>query len=221
MVFLGELYGLIRNFNQEMPCSCGERVPACQFWGGLDLNGDLEAGYKTIHSRYDTIYPDHVMVDASKRVRALRTVSRISETKVIYLIRDVRAWVTSHRLHGRGTSSLRLFVEWYRRNRKIQKHLEGIPHIRIGYEELTLYPRASLNRIADWLGVHHPATVGLVNDGHRVGGNRMQTNKKKNSDVYYDNRWFYHRCWLLPSLMLPMVMKLNQTVYGNIDSPFS
>ena len=116
MIGLGEIYQVLRpdlnRFERNEPCSCGELTSNCEFWGGV-ADGlkkkkiyDLKERYiHTLRVFGDYYGSDHILVDSSKLLDALKTVLRLPgvDVKVIYLIRDVRAWTIS-RLNNRKNS---------------------------------------------------------------------------------------------------------------------
>jgi hypothetical protein len=112
-VGLGEIFQVLRpdmnRFEQNEYCSCGKLTRECSFWGvvaeGLKekKTAGLDERYGHTLQAFEDLYgPDHIMVDSSKLLDVLKTVVRLPwvEVKVIYLIRDVRAWTIS-RLNNR------------------------------------------------------------------------------------------------------------------------
>ena len=115
-VGLGEIFQVLRpdmnRFERNEHCSCGKLTQECSFWGcvakGLKEKKtvDLEQRYGHTLQVFEDLYgPDHIVVDSSKLLDVLKTVIRLPrvEVKVIYLIRDVRAWTIS-RLNNRKNS---------------------------------------------------------------------------------------------------------------------
>lgn len=122
-VGLGEIFQVIRpdmnRFERNEPCSCGKLTGECSFWGVVaeelkkkKTTGLAERYYHTFQIFENLYGSDHIMVDSSKLLDALKTVSRIPgvNVKVIYLIRDVRGWTIS-RLNNRQNSP-----EYYQRD---------------------------------------------------------------------------------------------------------
>jgi hypothetical protein len=193
----------------------------------------------TIEEQYG---PDFIGVDTSKSVQPLRgLMNKGIDVRVIHLIKDVRAYVVSYmdRAHVRQSRGLSIsrregsglseylkrfpayyFLEWHRNNRNIQNYLRAssIPTLQIGYEELCLYPKMIMEKISSFLGLSmEPAMLELgdVARSHIIRGNRMRHRSEKRQ-IRYDNRWFYRREWLLPSVLFPRVMRFNnREVYGN------
>ena len=127
---LGEIYQVIRpdmnRFERNEPCSCGNRTQECSFWGevaeGLkkQKSDDLHSRYRQTLRVFENLYgSDSIMVDSSKLLDALTTIIRLPnvDVKVIYLIRDVRAWTIS-RLNNR-----KKIPNYYRRDGYYAKKL--------------------------------------------------------------------------------------------------
>ena len=122
-VGLGEIFQVLRpdmnRFERNEYCSCGKLTRECSFWGGVakglkekKLTG-LDERYLHTLQVFENLYgSNHIMVDSSKLLDVLKTVVRLPrvEVKVIYLIRDVRAWTIS-RLNNRKNSP-----EYFRRD---------------------------------------------------------------------------------------------------------
>jgi hypothetical protein len=88
----------------------------------------------------------------------------------------------------------------------------------MGYEELCLYPELMISKMGKFLGLtFDPEMVSLgASENHIILGNRMRRQPEKRVRIYYDNRWFYDRSWLLPSLLFPRIMQYNaREVYQN------
>ena len=122
-VGLGEIFQVLRpdmnRFERNEHCSCGKLTRECSFWGGVAeglkerKTAGLDERYGHTLQVFENLYgSDHIMVDSSKLLDALKTVMRLPqvEVKVIYLIRDVRAWTIS-RLTDRKNSP-----EYYERD---------------------------------------------------------------------------------------------------------
>ena len=129
-VGLGEIYQVIRpdlnRFEGNEYCTCGKLTQECSFWGvaarSLKENkaAGIEERYMHILRTFQNVYgSDKIMVDSSKLLDVLKTVVRLPdiEVKVIYLIRDVRAWTVS-RLNFRKKAP-----QAYKRNGSYLKRL--------------------------------------------------------------------------------------------------
>lgn len=237
-------------------CSCGEPATQCRFWGKVvarlaQSNEATRGGrYRIFLDAFSAHFgADRIPVDSSKDLKALRALRTIPglDVKTIYLIRDVRAWSVSmehhrERLASQGrvssmklpplqqrlfpNSSVRLFWQWYRANRRNQQELQrlDVAWLQLGYEELCLYPTLSFAKISQFLDDRFSDDVLAFNraEHHGILINPMKGHKKKLAGVFYDNRWFFNqRQWQLPMLMFPNIMNYNnREVYGHVDSPF-
>ena len=113
---LGEIFQVLRpdmnRFERDEYCSCGELTRDCSFWGVVkdrlhhEKTADLSERYVHTLQVFEELYGgDHILVDSSKLLDVLKTVRKLPgvDVKVIYLIRDVRAWAIS-RLNNRKKS---------------------------------------------------------------------------------------------------------------------
>ena len=239
-VGLGEIFSFMHDLGRanEITCNCGNTADTCYFWGPTIINlrnvkrGDQSEKYHVLLKSFGEHFgKESIPVDSSKTIIALKTLQEVSDldVKVIYLVRDVRAWVTSNKSFSAGQrnlGSIRYFLRWYRGNSSIQKYLKqtNTNYFQIGYEELIIYPTKSLRGIADFLEIKYTDYILAFQNskGHNIGGNRMRNDPTKRENLYYDSRWFYnHKYWLLPMILFPNIMHFNaREVYGNIDHPF-
>ena len=115
-VGLGEVFQVLRpdmnRFQRNEVCSCGKVTQECPFWGPLsdrlkkDISASLEKRYHHVLEVFEEVFgPDKILVDSSKLLDSLKVAqkSRDIELKVIFLMRDVRAWTIS-RLNSRKRS---------------------------------------------------------------------------------------------------------------------
>ena len=228
IVGLGEVFGFMKNLDRanDIMCSCENTARTCDFWGPtlmqlLNVKRKNQAEmYRILLKSFEEHFgKESVPVDSSKRIEVLKILQEVADLdiKVIYLIRDIRAWVTSFKKFSAGKqklTSIRYFLRWYRGNLQFQRYLKqtNTNYFQIGYEELILYPDISIRRIADFLKMK--CTDSIINlrnfNGHNIGGNRMLQDPKKRENLYYDNRWFYnHFYWLLPMILFPNIMRFN------------
>lgn len=191
---------------------------------------------------------DRIMVDASKTLTGLDALRRNRQVdlKVIFLIRDVRPWLVSmrHDLARRNDlefsdlvrryglkapfeylyrTPAKYFWHWYILNKRTQQYLaqKDVANFQVGYEEASLYPELTIEKMGQFLDVTFPESMLTLDDSesHIVLGNRMRHQKEKRARIFYDNRWFYRNKWLLSSLLFPWIMRYNvREVYGNIKN---
>jgi hypothetical protein len=238
--------GLERTLRRS--CSCGSAVEDCVFWGEAisrmsRQQGDaLEDQYRVVLETFTDVFgSDRILVDSSKTLMPMQVLARIPEVdlRVAHVIKDVRAWVTSygdkHRDRRTGVpgvtrwGTVRLFGEWYRKNREIQRLLgeEKLRAVRLGYEELCFFPEAIVEELCRLLG-EDPEPSMLSPDGsgcHVLRGNKgavyhAHRLESERAAIQYDYRWLYRNDWLLGSLLHPRIMRFNRTeVYGNAVVP--
>jgi hypothetical protein len=251
LVGLGEIFHFTMPNSKRLSqsskilCSCGQSMEKCLFWGPITV-ALREANGKSASEKYGIIF-DHfshtfgnnvIPIDSSKNLEALEVLLTKSGKKIkpIFMIRDVRGWSTSiRRLSGDTKSwllplkklSLWQFFHWYLDNRAMIRFLrnENLPFFKLSYEELSLYPLRTLKKLCEFMEVDYNLTNWELSESnsHNVLGNRMRIDKGGKKDgIYYDNRWFTSKNWLLSSILLNPVMRFNsEEVYGNITHPFS
>jgi hypothetical protein len=238
--------GLARTLKRR--CSCGSSPEDCTFWGeaasrmSRQRGHGLEERYRVVLETFADVFgSERILVDSSKTLEPMRVLARIPEVdlRVAHVVKDVRAWVTSQRdKRGRSRAAeekgvprgtRRLFREWYRKNRDIQRLLaeEGLRAMRLGYEELCFFPEAMIDGLCELLD-EKPEVSMLSPDAsgcHILRGNkgavyhahRMETER---AAIQYDYRWLYRNDWLVASLLHPGIMRFNrEQVYGNAVMP--
>lgn len=263
---LGEVYQLVRDDSflwQHLTdplcgCSCGKLAVDCEFWSevtsrfsGEDAEASELKKYEFVLNQASRAFgTDCTVIDSSKDIAALALLRRIPgiNLKIIYLIKDVRAWTTSQcadeererrrALHNRGINLLAksrirrhlegnafwIFHSWYRRNRELRDYIttSGLEHRQISYEALCFSSEPILRNLSEFLGFASDA-VSLniaAARSHNILGNRMRFQREKRNLLIYDNRWFGDRKWLLPALIFPQIMGYNQAeVYGSDAIP--
>lgn len=258
---LGEVYQLAKNdsliwrhlADPLCGCSCGKLALDCAFWGEVISRFSGGTSKETESRKYEmvldqasrTFGANCTVIDSSKDLAALALLRRIPgiKLKVIYLIKDVRAWTTSQCadeenerrqvLHDQGINLLGrskvrrrlernpfwIFYTWYNRNRELRGYItaSGLEHCQISYEALCFNSEFILTRLSDFLGFgSNAARLNIASAaGHNILGNRMRFQEEKRKLLIYDNRWFGDRKWLLPALTFPQIMNYNQLeVYG-------
>lgn len=177
------------NVEREV-CSCGHPISTCVFWGPV-LKRLLKRRNATLLDRYRIVFQEfanifgkaHIIVDSSKHLRALRTVSELDgiDVRVIHLLKDVRNWTHSMKASARrnNTSTSRrpfrardrrlldsyvtrtapaCFLSWYATNRKFQQFIQKrqLPSFQVGYEEFSLYRNEVMEKLCGFLRIGHP-----------------------------------------------------------------
>lgn len=249
-VGIGEAFQLVDSKNSLINhldnkcCSCGKLIEQCGLWGSIvsglrKLGDDPLARYELVLRTFRDAYSDHIIVDSSKTVRAMQTLSMVPgiDLRILHLMRDVRAWCTSmHEAYRRDPSMkisnlirdrglrgfwrfLRMnrflsFQEWYLTQKHIEESAQRVQHpmLRVNYERLAIYPEQSLRDICDFLSLEFDKKM-LVPYGanaHNIFGNRMRFDPNKLSRISYHYSWLYARSWQLPALLMPHVMRYNR-----------
>ena len=199
-IALGEVIGYLEN-PRRAKCSCGEWDDECSFWSGVK-----ERSYDAVRQRVEEVYgPDKIMVDSSKTPAAKQL---LGDARVLYCIRDVRAWTLSRRDQG-----VINYLKWHRWNQRDLAQLPGA--LVVSYDELVLRLDSSRRRIMDFLGLEYLSDTNFAQaEHHAIHANRMKSQPAKMANVDYDHRWVYSSPhW--PAALLPQVMKYNsKMVYG-------
>lgn len=217
--------------NEVGNCSCGQPVQACPWWRGLDPHPPETTveWYKRLINRKTELHPHatHV-VDSSKTRHALRpwltlaSEGEIAELRVIYLVRDVRAWSVSDKNNRKRKQRyprpvfLSMF-DWWKNQIGILRFLKNqcsqIRPLIVSYESLIFQTEDQLARIEAFCDLKHENTNGedrlLATTVHDVFGNRVKSDPDRRTKLTYDDRWQYR---LSVNLSLPImypVWRLN------------
>ena len=242
---MGEVHKLVQpdlrrklpNALDQLKCTCGQSVSRCRVWGPFSAvvaeRPELShaSSYRELlNAFYDCHGSDQILSDSSKYLPNLEFLVWHAEEiglsreslAVLHLVRDARGFVSSQkRLGGKGfVNMLRYFRRWYVRNLEMERFLEreGIRFLQVGYEEISMSPESTMNRIADFLGISFEPTMLMPSsaNGHLVIGNPMRKDARKSSGVFYDNRWFTDQSINLLYDVLPRVSSVNRRmVYRN------
>lgn len=223
-------------------CMCQEKVSNCIYWKKV-LGDDrfvhskslVESYYSILDAFMATFGEDAYFVDSSKIIEpliALREIDDI-EIKVIFIIKDVRAFIVSHRNNIKrksdpGTklpgimSTARL---WYKQNNAILSSLEqnGLDFFSVSYEELCLYPDKIVPKLFSYLELDYEENLLQLKPmkEHHVFGNRMRKQPEKNKAIFYDSRWFGELNANIFLKMMPSVWKFNlEKVFSNSVNGF-
>lgn len=222
---------------RRLLCSCNATMDHCIFWGrvaaALRRNDQLGAAerYQLVWDTFAQVFGrERTPVDSSKSLRPLHALRRnphVTDLKVLFLIKDVRAFTMSRldrakRQGGHGKNSMPAyhFLSWYVRNKRIKHFLrnENIPYFQLGYEELCLAPHHMIPKICAFLGEEPAPSMCSLQDSrsHVIRGNRMRLQPEKRQGLVYDYRWFARREWLRWAVLFPPIMRFNaREVYRN------
>ncbi len=240
-VGLGEVHSVFKRKQAtqegtESTCSCGEHMNACELWTQYKITEEA-INPKDYKQKYEILFhtapvnESEVVVDSSKEYKNLDTLHDMHqkgeiELHVIFLIKDVRSWAVSvekaKRRSGKPPSSyLTSFLRWYKRNKRIERHLQGnkIPYTQIGYDELCFHQKKAFKKIfsdaelssQEFSMENQPTT-------HIAYGNRTKKEQPESGALKYDDRWVHNYRLNFMILLLPFVFSWNKrNVYGNID----
>ena len=154
-VGLGEVFkltGCWANESRLHRCTCGRKAASCELWGPLDPIGleTKEAWYKRLEGQLRLNFPSqNLWVDTSKSIREYKEWQRLGfrensiELKIIYLVRDVRAWIWSDarvraRKNRRQRLTLTSMLFWYVQQLRFQRVLKfsGLTSHMVSYDAL-------------------------------------------------------------------------------------
>lgn len=229
-------------------CTCGQRAGQCAFWGPVfnemlaNVDADPQARYQIIFRHFLRHFgPDAVLVDSSKGWPALQCLTQIPglDIHVLFLIRDVRAFIFSHQkalpqelkmkrlrpITGAARvdswlyrltikQPLYLAWKWYLRNRQLERRLaaSGLPTHTVSYEHFAQQPQQALEEICAFLGIDYTAEMLVPGAGesHNFLGNQMMFLDEKKASIQYDDRWTQRREWRLAYALSPHIAHYNQ-----------
>jgi hypothetical protein len=227
-------------------CSCGARVDKCQLWSTVQQGGQIpdrrqtRQRYALLVAAAESLYgTDVTIVDSSKRLDVLGELTAIhgDRVKVVFVVKDLRNYLTGRlrrpgaRNHIRRQSLgfiLRFFpvwavacLNWLRWNVSILWHLKsrGIPHLRLGYDELGLASERVAARLTEFLGAAEAELdfTFASSDHHMLQGNARFLNQGRRRGFRYDGAWKEQP---LPAIcrlaILPLLAFNRKLVYSNV-----
>lgn len=227
---LGELKTILdghtRNRHYTSVCSCGKIATDCPLWKEVpsllsELKNDEEKIEAILSLLKRDVTGEIVLVDSSKNSYAyLKYLSENHDLKVIFLTRDVRSWSYSRHL-STNKPILYYLVRWILENIKLYRRITkmGIEVIRVGYEELALYPEYILKIITDSTGLSYSESVlkPELTRSHIISGNVARTDNQKKAGWHYDARWLLSRRIMIFSPLILLLNRWNRGfVYSNI-----
>lgn len=228
-------------------CSCGKRGQQCEFWGSvlkeLEIYNDiyLDQKYKIVLDAFRKIFgANFVFVDSSKSRRYLHALLKQENlnVSVLHIMKDVRSFTISaidnanRKLernqkvdkYGKwyAKSSFYHYLRWYQFNKEIVRYLNknNIRSKTVSYENLCFHAEENVKHICNF--IQQPYQIEMLNPlnshSHVITGNRMRFQVEKRKGISYDNRWFGRKEWLLPSILLPHIMRFNnKCLYDHVD----
>lgn len=174
---VGELMRIKEAIQKEMPCSCGEKIPECEFWSRYipiierANNFQYKRFTPDLYETFGKISEKDVIVDLSKN-KALRMMNSIFSSRhwesynagFILVLRDPRGVAASAVRSGRELERfLSRYIKWMKRFQKfVRKRKEKVVVVR--YEDLCLYPEHEIKRICSFIGVNFKTNMLLPAD---------------------------------------------------------
>lgn len=226
---LGLKAGIKTARDPDRSCTCGVRVADCPVWGSyldkeVSKNGDFKERYiSLIHGPY--FRESDWIVDSSKSVVTLNELCQLSklgkiELRVIYLVKDVRAWVASM-LKSESYifppfTHIKIAIQWYRANRRMQKMLNemAVKSAQVSYESFCSDPQGLTEQILNFLSINPNKTE--YPNVHMTYGNAVRFNMRRLLTVTYDTRHLQQFWTGLVVYFIPGLYSFNQkTVYHN------
>lgn len=232
VIGLGEIKTILDSKTSETHlksyCSCGKPANKCDFW--QDFNPEAHTT-QSISDKYDVLLDlfnskfgeASILVDSSKNTYSyLSELNKKYDLKVILLTRDFRSWIFS-RSHSSGSNIFVNAFLWIGLNFKIRRDLKKmrIDPIKIGYEELALYPKHILKILSKTLGINYSDAMLNMDQSksHIISGNIARVDKNKNKKFIYDARWLLSSRIQFMSVLLFFIHRFNKRqVYSNLYS---
>lgn len=234
-VSLGQIMSVVNRQGDRIiqgQCSCGQSAADCPLWGPvlskfveLGNSASLQEKYSIVFDQVAALYgPKMHVIDSSKFIGSLLKIESFADFEIapIQVIKDVRSFSVSMvdkaiKRHGKAPAfePERLFLNWYRHNRKIDRHLKAsdkYTDFRVVYEELVFMLESSISSINEYLGDSYIDLNGAFNS-HVISGNRMKNKIGTPKDIRYDFRWLARSEWLRPYVLMPFVSRYNSQIY--------
>jgi hypothetical protein len=190
-------------------CTCGAAsLERCEFWSRVieridkaegktlaDINvqdyGDFDqehAANVVMFRAISEVSGRNFIVDSSKLPKRLHYLMQFDELDVypIHLVREAKGQIASV-LEMNGL--LRSIFEYELVHEQIRRMLKSFPHSVVRYEDLVLYPKRTLERILEPLGLKfEPQQLAWGEQAkHNIGGNHVRRQKK--SMLVLDEKW--------------------------------
>ena len=236
IIGLGEVAQILKANKEELEshenynnvfCSCGSKINECEFWKDgkkvlIQSNGLSHADkYKKLIYYVKQKYGNNtILIDSSKNPNNyLKELNKKHEVKIIFLVRDIRAWCYSR--HSRlGTNILLLAYQWFENNFKILKFCQKnhFDYKFFGYEEIALYPEILLKKISEFIGIEYEPVMTWPDKSHShiFNGNVAKGDKQKRKGFFYDARWLTSLSLIFfCPLIFPLFIFNRKLVYSN------
>ncbi|MEG3766970.1 hypothetical protein [Alteromonas sp. 14N.309.X.WAT.G.H12] len=252
-VSLGEVYQVLREGPEfwlganDKVCSCGQPASECEFWGPAlrkltdkqvtspNADGYYGQAYQLLLEEFRRIYsPQMQAIDTSKGVKHLKLLanSNAIDTRIVFLIRDVRSYSCSQTRLARAQERKGLkkvkghhwyqMLRWLVNNKKRESLLTSLnlPFITTGYEPFCFEKDKVLSETFSFLNLptQHCSANMAESKHHVLFGNPMRHCKTRKQKVHYDSRWFKETGYLAPAAFLPFVMQYNKAKVYHSDN---
>lgn len=215
-----------------------------------EKHNSLPDRYRTVVQNFKRIFGENTsMVDSSKYGEPLSMLSKMDDIqlRVIHLLKDVRSFTISQRdalpaelkyghlpiVFGSQAISQSLYLQsfkspsylfwkWYLRNRAAQNRLRAADSTftTISYEEISLSPKASMERLFTFLDLRSENGNKLApqsSQSHIFLGNQMISDRQKMQGIQYDKRWLSRSDWKIPAALFPHIMAYNRKhIYSRV-----
>lgn len=220
---------------RKNPCSCGKLPAECPVWSSFrdyllqNPNHSFGSYYRELIRITKQISGLNIISDSSKRLSTLKkfytSLEEIgidkTQFKVIHLIKDVRSFTASMLRDQKMKYNVwQSFRHWKSSNQQFETFLiqNRIPHIAIGYEELTLSTEFTMRKIIDFLDLDPSGitTELQAHNNHIAFGNKMRFTTE-NDKIRYDYKWFTESKINFLYGVSNKIQYLNtKWVYGNV-----
>lgn len=247
LISLGEIFQVLREppekwlSDENAVCSCGAKAHDCHVWGtALKKIADnpalaiTENKYDNISEKYQIVLEtfslvygnDKTAVDTSKGFRHLKLIAEDPNinSKIIFLMRDARAYATSQTRIARSQNRKGLrklkqstffqLIKWYFGNKQRLDYIreKGLNAHQTSYEDLCFHSEATVKEICEFLGIaYQQKMIELTNTNHHIlFGNPMRLNKQQQMSLSYDSRWLANNEWAVPFAWLGRVRRFNK-----------
>ena len=230
VIGLGEIMAFVKRKNKQIDlksvCSCGETGYNCDFWAQSEqiignIKNNTEAYLKLIEYFYTKYGEKTILVDSSKNSYSyLKHLDENFDLKVIFLSRDFRSWSYSRYLSTKRPVFIKI-IHWIIENLKLLYRLKkmNLKSLKIGYEELALYPEFTLKKICEHIDINfeeqmmNPANT----KSHIISGNIVRADNEKRKKIVYDARWMTSARIIFSSFFFASFFRFNKKlVYSNI-----
>ncbi|MBU2979577.1 hypothetical protein [Alteromonas sp. C1M14] len=255
-VSLGEVYQVLRegpeywlNANDKI-CSCGQPAAKCDYWGPAlrklieqkvtspSTDGYFEQAYHLLLDEFRHLYsPQMQAIDTSKGVKHLKLLADSGniDTRVVFLIRDVRSYSCSQTRLARSENRKGFkkvkghhwyqMLRWLIDNKKRESLLSSLalPYTTTGYEPFCFEKESVLADTFAFLDLpSRSSSANLAESKHHVlFGNPMRNCESRKQKVHYDSRWFNETGYLTPAAMFPFVMQYNKAKVYRAHEPIN